>query len=258
MFAQFSKAAACAALTTAVAIPATSVAATFNVDAGSIGGVTFTQVMNPTALIGTSLGSGPIVTTENFGGPAEAVPGSTAGNQFDSPVGLFEGVGGTGSGSTAIAPFNEIQVRSGNNGGRFNVLNPGGNFLDSNDTQGFSWTIFNTGNLTRAEAFITDPNDAGGSLSLSLLLNPAANGPVWAGTLVGNPGDASVWKLDADLTSLADGWETATFVFSIQEGDGIGISNATLSAIPLPAPILLLLSGMGILGGLSMRRRQSA
>ena len=73
----------------------------------------------------------------------------TVGNLFRSAVGEFRGLGGTGGGSSVTGNADQIQIRSGDNAGRFNVPEQGGTFLDSNDTLGFSWTIANTASLRR-------------------------------------------------------------------------------------------------------------
>ncbi len=205
---------------------------------------------------------------ENFDG--DATPGGTdipvdpdaqartAGNSITTDVGTFAGLGGTGSGDSVTGEGDQIQIRSGENFGRFNPLVEGGNFLDSNDTLGFSWTIQNTfGGLLRGfSAFITDPNDSGGQLTVSMFANGDS---IFSQTLVGNPGDGSVWFLAADVTGVV--WDTVVFNFSKNQiNDGIGIAGATLHVIPLPAPALLLLSGMGIFGGAAAlkRRREKA
>lgn len=187
-------------------------------------------------------------------GVVDAAQDRTAGNTFTSAVGTFAGLGGAGNGGTVTGNRDQIQIRSGDNGGRFNVLAPGGNFLDSNDTLGFSWTIANSPLLRSASAFITDPNDNRRELTVSLLVDGVLKDDFH---IAGGRNNRSVWFLETDFATYDMGWETATFEFRMSgTNDGIGISNATLNVIPLPAPALLLLSGMGTLGGLSVLRRR--
>ena len=269
---KFSVSAACVAVAAAVSAPAA--ASTFTPDIELVSGITFEKI--PFGEAAPQIGFGSLMRQENFdgaategsssGGPGSGAAGDTdavartAGNVFDSDangagVGVFRGLGGTGNGLSAIEGGTEIQIRKGNNFGRINVLDPGGNFLDSNDTEGFSWEFGNFDGLREAAAFITDPNDNGGLLRVDLEID---GDTVWGGSIADSvPGD-SRWLLTADLTGIAGDWTSAKFIFTSAVNDGIGISNATLSAIPLPAPILMLLSGIGVLGGISWRKRQSA
>ena len=186
-----------------------------------------------------------------------AAAARTAGNLMETSVGDFRGLGGTGSGTSVTGDGAQIQIRSGDNAGRFNVLNIGGNFLDSNDTLGFSWTITNRSGLRGASAFITDPNDAGGKLSVRLSFDGETT-PFSSQQLTQKENDGTIWMLMADFTLVDRPWSSAVFEFRMDKvNDGIGLSNAALNVIPLPAPALLLLSGLGALGGLSLRRRRS-
>ena len=229
--------------------------------------------------------------TENFDGPATlgGAPGGTTGtvatdrtatNAISTSVGVFEGLGGQGTGTTIVNSGTNIQVRSGDVGGRFNVLdNPGSlnqaeiggvqtNFLDSNDTLGFTWTINNIwgSNFRGLQAFITDPNDVGGNLTVSV------NGDTYSQNIrdllaldenedarqPGNPTravDGSIWH----LTAMFEGdWDSMVFTFE-KDGinDGFAISNASISVIPLPAPLLMLLAGLGGLVGLRRFRSKA-
>lgn len=203
---------------------------------------------------------------EDFAG--EATPGGfnvtvvpaaqnrTTGNSITTPVGTFAGIGGTGGGTSVTGNPAQIQIRAGNNAGRFNVLNSDGNFLDSNDTEGFSWTIENTydGRLRGMSAFITDPNDAGKRLTASLLNDGTE---VFTQMFENSLVNGRVLHLTADFTGVT--WTTAVFKFDMGGiNDGIGLSNATLhvSEVPLPAAGWMLLAGIG--GLAALRRRQKA
>jgi hypothetical protein len=244
----------------ALAVPATGVSAAT---------VTLTNVTGgnyQTIYDGFLAGTDRIV--EDFAGAATpggngvavnpAAQARTAGNSIDTAVGTFAGLGGMGGGTSVTGNRQQIQIRSGNNAGRFNVLETGGNFLDSNDTNGFSWTIENSfGGLFRGvSAFITDPNDAGRRLTATLLNDGVE---VFRQTLGTALGTGTVWHLTADFTGVS--WTTAVFSFDMRgNNDGLGISNATLhvAPIPLPAAGLLLLAGLGALAGAGAAKRRRA
>lgn len=227
---------------------------------------------------------------ENFDGAA--TPGGTAEqsttgtdainrtseNTFDEGgPNTFAGLGGRGTGNTRTNDGNYIQIRDGNNGGRVNVMyraeqagitaaagiGGDGNFLDSNDTKGFVWTLTNIwdGLFQGVQAFITDPNDAGGNLQVTATTTGGSTVNLFNNSVAGitnkngNIGDGTIWHFTADLRGLD--WERLTVRFDIgMNNDGFGISNLSAHVIPLPAPALLLLSGLGALGGLSLARRR--
>lgn len=185
-----------------------------------------------------------------------AAQARTAGNTITTNVGVIAGIGGTGSGTTATGNRNQIQIRSGNNGGRFNVLQSGGNFIDSNDTNGFSWTISNDsfGRIRGMSAFLTDPNDAGRRLTVTLRRDGKQLFSQNFGTALPN---STVWHMRTNFTGI--NWTEAVFRFDNNgTNDGIGLSNMTLHAIPLPAGVWLLLTGLGALGLVTRRRRRAA
>lgn len=218
---------------------------------------------------------------DNFDGPATpggnnvpvvtAAQDRTAGNTITTSVGTFAGLGGTGSGNSVTGNNDQIQIRSGDNFGRFNPLtNPGRsgaaeingvqtNFLDSNDTDGFSWTVLNT--FTRAvtglQAFITDQNDASGRLTFEWFKDGVLGGSEFFDTAENN---AQVYHLTVDLRNVS--WDALRFTFDMKHhkdggpvNDGIGIAAATVHVVPLPAPALMMLFGLGALGGLGWSRR---
>ncbi len=74
-------------------------------------------------------------------------------------------------------------------------------------------------------------------------------------TLTQRENNGQIRHLMADFSTMAMDWTTATFAFHMSgTDDGIGISNASLNVIPLPAAALLLLGGLSAFG----RRRATA
>ena len=230
-------------------------------------------------------------TMENFDGAA--TPGGTSQNKTTGTPAInrtnenkfdeggpntFEGLGERGTGNTRTNNGNNIQIRNGNNGGRVNVMHQAaaaritaaqgiggdGNFLDSNDTWGFVWTLENIwgGLFQGVQAFITDPNDAGGNLVIeakwggSTTLSKIFNVEQIVGTTA-DITNGTIWHFTADLRGLE--WDTLTVKFDMRpKNDGFNITNIGTYVIPLPAPALLLLTGVGTLGGLSVVRRRRA
>ena len=206
---------------------------------------------------------------------------------IETEAGTFTGLGGGGTGASAVTPVGSIRALAGNNFGRFNVVeNPTASsdsdatFLDSNDSDGIEWTIDRglldpTGLGVRSfGTFIVDSGDVQGTLTISGLFefDQDVVAPEWASTsfdigeILPRNQDSknergNVWQLGGNL-ALLEGWESLTLTFSMEHPgngfDGFALANSTVGAIPLPAPVLLLLSGVGLLGGLSMRRRRTA
>ena len=233
-----------------------------------------------------------LIITQDFAG--EATPGRTNGTgpvthnpagAWDATtvtnVGTFSPAGGTGAGTSVTGAGDQLQVRSGDNFGRFNPLgNPGvlsdaglaaqgvtgnTNFLDSNDSRGIFWTISNqalTESFGRAvrslQAFIIDPNDAGQQLRLSFFVDADVI-PVFETQISGSQSDGQVWHFTADNLHLIN-WTTARIEFQNADiNDGIAISNIGVAAIPLPAPILMLLAAIaGLVGVRRLRSKAPA
>lgn len=193
---------------------------------------------------------------------------------------------GQGSGSTAIDEFaNDQGVNRGlnvairkngddpNNGGRQNTsfdadLNSGNftntnpsfdphvTYLDSNDTNGIVWNarVANSDNGIAEDALfdrllftVTDPNDAGGTLTIS------ASGFTETFTLNGNQDNGNIYNVLIGFSSKVDA--AAVVLSKGVFNDGIGIDNTTIAAVPLPAAAWLLL---GVSGALVAAKRRSA
>lgn len=227
---------------------------------------------------------------ESFDGVATAGrPGSSSGavtveaaaqdtTRFSTPVGDFATLGGTPNNTATNSVegiATELHIRSGDNFGRFNPLvNPDResvaqidgvdtNFLDSNDTEGISWTYSNPGllfgNLVRSmQAFITDPNDANQDLAVSVFLDNVQLGQTIRVSDTegsGNIPNATVWHFTLSGLETIQWQEVRVEFDKSATGDGIAISTPAVAAIPLPAPVLMMLAGLGALGGLGWSRR---
>lgn len=195
------------------------------------------------------------VRTEGFEGFAAWPNGATA-NPLNTNVGVITGLGGKGTGGSAVNGGNAPQVRTGNVSGRQNITTGGANFLDSNDTLGFSWTI-DLGGMTfdRLSFVLTDVADQGATLTLSgggffqdYSFTKQANGAINFVDIM----------LDMPMSSL-----TLTFLNN-RVNDGFGIDELSVSLagnapapVPVPAAGLLLASGLGFLA-LGRRRARRA
>jgi hypothetical protein len=194
------------------------------------------------------------VRVEGFEGFAAWPNGATA-NPLTTNVGVISGLGGKGTGSSAVNGGAAPMVRTGDVAGRQNITAGGANFLDSNDTLGFSWAI-DFGGLTfdRISFVLTDVADQGATLTLSgggffqnYSFTKQANGAINFVDIL----------LDTPMTAL-----TLTFLNN-RVNDGFGIDEMSVSLngnapapVPVPAAGLLLASGLGFLA-LGRRRRRA-
>ena len=229
------------AITTALALGATAASA------ASIKVETFSQQAYADYLAGTSR-----ATIEDF---EDLVPSSQELAIVETAVGIFDTLGGKGTGGSVIGTGTDLTVRTKgkNHFGRTNTT-PGGQFyLDSNDTFGMAWAVGLEGAATfNSIAFsLSDGADQGAQLEIT------AMGQV-LDTFVNFP-NASVKFVVISFEQMID---DALIRLSNLEGtglrtnDGFGIDDATVASvapIPVPAAGLLLL---GALGGLGLRARR--
>jgi hypothetical protein len=241
---------------------------------------------------GTSL-----VAAEDF--DADPQPGgfipnvSTTGNAFSpatpaSPnawlrtgVGDFRAIGSSsGTGSTAVGPFNAVQVRNGLTttgaattsgkiaGGRYDTSDADGTgaaegseqYLDSNDTGGIEWRIPGdpaafTQRFDRL-SFMTSDIDDVGAVTFRLTLGSSTVLYNLAQALGGarRPnGELLLFTIAFD--TLIDG---SSFRMTIDSGDGFAFDTAKISATPLPAAAWMLIAGVGALFGLGRLRKAAA
>ena len=127
-------------------------------------------------------------------------------------MGLFEAIGGTGTGGTVgeISPNDGegVALRTGDVHGRENTTPDDGEwFLDSNDTFGVRWTVDIGGTFfTRALFTLSDAADQGAFVEVSADGDTAA-----VNTAPGGTGDANVKLVDVLFGSAVD---TATITIS--------------------------------------------
>lgn len=194
-------------------------------------------------------------------------------------VGSFQTIGGTGSGGTVKDPGNnttptntgkQLALRDGTVYGRKNVVpTPGSWFLDSNDTHGMKWDVSLGGTLFNKLIFaLTDATDVGaflriivnGEVETVLNKNVYTNGTtklvmvdfgeaVKSATIIlGNYAFASA---PTCVTTARMNCTDKPFI-----NDGFSIDGIQVSAVPLPAGILLL--GTALAGFGAMKRRRKA
>lgn len=203
------------------------------------------------------VGGASLVREETFEGAAV----NTATNQYVSPtVGTFAGLGGLGSGGSNVPLSDQIKVRSTatNIFGRQNLTIGGSDYLDSNDTLGFTWEVeaaaLGLASFTNLAFFLMDAADQGGVFELSV-----------DGTLVKSIAKRGNGKIDFIALAFSEAVTSATVRFSNSAllNDGFGVDQMRIYGTPGPAPVpvppalVLLGSGLAVLG-LFGRRRSAA
>jgi hypothetical protein len=194
-----------------------------------------------------------------FESPVPPAPGATSGASVTTEAGVFSGLGGAGSGGSALAPFDEIKVRSGAVSGRRNITDGGSNWLDSNDTLGISWVVDATAldlakGFRSLSFFLTDAADTGATMTISA--GDSANALTVVRTIARNAQPNGM----INFIALAFD-ETVRFArIDIRNSglnDGFGIDEARIHFAPIPAPAAfgLLAAAVAGLGLLARRRR---
>ncbi len=189
---------------------------------------------------------------------------------LDTNVGTFKTLGGTGTGGTVRDAGNnttvtntgtQLALRNGTVYGRKNVAPTGGAwFLDSNDTWGMRWDVSLVSGLFDKLVFaLTDATDVGaflriivdGQVEEVLSKNIYTNGVTKLVVVdFGQALKEATIEL-ANYTKVVDGKPFLNDGFSI---DGIQVSQ--ISAVPLPAGVLLL--GSALVGFGALKRRRAA
>lgn len=190
-----------------------------------------------------------------------AIPGSTAGNVISTGAGVFSGLGGAGSGGSAVTPHDEIKVRSGVVGGRLNITEGGANWLDSNDTLGMSWVVdaaaLNlSGGFRSLSFFLTDAVDTGATMTISAGAS--------AETLSVTHSIARYTQPNGMINFIALAFDQTVQFARIDFrnsglNDGFGIDEARIHLAPIPVPAAFGLLAAALTGlGLLARRRRAA
>jgi hypothetical protein len=186
---------------------------------------------------------------------------------FVTSVGTFWTMGGTGSGGTVKDPVSKgnfagndgtkLAIRDGNVFGRTSTtalltgVKSDDKFLDSNDTLGIEWLVQTGGMFNRLMFTLTDAADTGATMTIS------AGGSSTSFSTKGNGNRQTVY---VDFGGVFD---TATITLfntnpngTPRLNDGFSIDDIAISAVPLPAPALMLLAGLA--GLAAMRRKRAA
>lgn len=168
-------------------------------------------------------------------------------------VGVFETLGGTGSGGTVTGTAGNtgtgLFLRDAPIFGRDNTTTGGSNFLDSNDTFGINWVISGLGQFDSVLFNLTDVGDSGGDLSI------AAGGSVLDTIFKGRAGSLA----DTVLITFSGFVDEATITLRKSKlNDGFSIDDAVVASsvapVPLPPAGLALLAGLGAMFVAARRR----
>jgi hypothetical protein len=213
-----------------------------------------TEVAQARAASSGVVGGAGVVAFEGFE-DFKAVPSSTSGNTIATAVGVFSGLGGTGGGGAAIAPKNEIKVRnSADLFGRQNITFGGANFLDSNDSLGFSLSVdaaaLSLAPFSGISFYLMDVADQ--KATLSIVENDTTTTlKTLSGQKTGRINYIEI-LFDKPVDSVALNFSNSKI------NDGFAIDDIALYGAPTPVPLppaaALLLGALGVLGAVRRRR----
>ncbi|MBT1450642.1 hypothetical protein KJ365_07075 [Glaciecola sp. XM2] len=168
---------------------------------------------------------------------------------FDTKVGTFTQVQADGTGSEPAGQLDQLQIENGGSG-EFGRETPfASNWLDSNDSDQIVWDIDAGFRVNAFGFFLSDANDQGAVLTLTL-----DNGTTVSASLNANLGNgnlAYVRYVGNPLDNIIGA--TLTFDNGSDNNDGFGIDNVTLGTVSAPHTILLL--SLSILGLIALRKR---
>lgn len=190
----------------------------------------------------------------------ESVKAGTYGS-LQTNVGRFTTVGAAGSGQSVIGSGAELAVRGDNTmkWGRYNTDGHaastaiGGQWLDSNDNLGMSWTVSGLGKFDTLAFFVTDVADVGGKFSIKV-------GDTLFSNLAGADGKARNGNINLVKIALSEAVDSLTVtLMHDRTNDGFGIDGAAvgrIAPVPLPPAMALLLTGVAGLAGMAGLRRR--
>ena len=120
-------------------------------------------------------------------------------------------------------------------------------------------SYWSNANGLSANLFATGSDDSGAAAGTQIGKNAGfyhtADGAFRYGELVGRIGDGQYFAIGTSYTGeAAIAGDLYLFYWDSYSGDNKGSVSATVTAVPEPASIALVLAGLGIIGGLSRRR----
>ncbi|MCV3270632.1 VPLPA-CTERM sorting domain-containing protein [Roseobacter sinensis] len=198
-------------------------------------------------------------TGEDFEALGGSMGEGEVGASLSTAVGTFESLGGTGTGGSVIGTGTELALRDGTLFGRTNTVPQGGSwFLDSNDTWGMKWMV-DTGSLFSKVSFVlNDGSDVGAFLRI------IAGGQTKELRTGGKLPNGNARVVEIDFGQKISSAEIILGNFTTSGGqqyrlnDGFSVDGIEVSAVPLPASVLLLGAAIGGLGWAGRRRSKAA
>ena len=182
-------------------------------------------------------------------------------NPQNTHVGNFASIDtlGHGAGLSAIHGGAGLEVRSDNSmpWGRYNAdalpAGLGGQWLDSNDTQGMTWDVSGLGTFNALSFFLIDAADVGAKFSILV-------GDTLYSQVLGASGRTPNGNIQLVTILLDKAVDTLSVkLFNDRLNDGFGVDGAMVAHIaPVPVPPAALLLATGLLGLGALRRRRGA